>query len=199
MRLGILAAAALAACSAPPVSTTPPPTIANHAPVTDGAPTVTEQAWPEADPPEEMSCTAEPPSGGILDRTSRVFSRIAVRRGKYVIEERASYRQGPVEEVTVITGGCAHVGTSYRFVVPAVAGHPSTESAFYLTKAVELVTALPFRKDVERDYRESIVDMLRNRPDDTCSYADTEISTVECSIDNEHGKVVVELAYSIAL
>ena len=161
------------------------------------APEIVERAWPEADRPPDMECVAQPPTGGILDRTSTAFRRIEVRRGEQAIEERAFYRSGSIIEVTASTGGCAHAGTSYRFVMAA--SRPITDRKYYLRRALDQLAALPVRQGA-LDLRDEIIDALSSVPDDgDCIASPGEIVTVSCQVTADPAGAVVELTYDVAL
>lgn len=182
----------LAGCERP--SATPAP-IANRG---GEAPVVTERPWPEMKRGADHECVAEPPRAGIVDRSSTAFARIDVRRGDVRIEERATFRRGPVLEVTASTGGCAHVGTSYRFVLTRTA--PVTDRAHYVDRALAALAALPVRGDARLDARRDIADGLKQvAPAGDCTVMPNEMVTVSCSVEEEPRGVVVELAYDVAL
>lgn len=161
------------------------------------APEVVERAWPEADRTADLDCVAEPPTGGILDRTSAAFRRIEVRRGELRIEERAFYRSGSIVEVTASTGGCSHTGTSYRFVMTRT--RPITDRSYYLRRALDQLAVLPVRQGA-LDLRDEIIDALSPLPvGDDCIASPGEIVTVSCQVTADPTGAVVELTYDVAL
>jgi hypothetical protein len=161
------------------------------------APEIVERAWPEADRNAGMECAAAPPTDGILDRTSAAFRRIEVRRGELRIEERAFYRSGPIIEVTASTGGCAHAGTAYRFVMAS--SRPINDRRYYLRRALDQLAVLPVRQGA-LDLRGEILDALSSLPaGDDCIASPNEIVTVSCQVTADPAGVAVELAYDVAL
>ena len=161
------------------------------------APEIVERAWPEADRNADMECAAAPPTDGILDRTSAAFRRIEVRRGELRIEERAFYRSGPIIEVTASTGGCAHAGTAYRFVMAS--SRPINDRRYYLRRALDQLAVLPVRQGA-LDLRDEILDALSSLPaGDDCIASPNEIVTVSCQVTADPAGVAVEQAYDVAL
>lgn len=161
------------------------------------APEIVERAWPEADRNPDMECAAAPPTDGILDRTSAAFRRIEVRRGELRIEERAFYRSGSIIEVTASTGGCAHAGTSYRFVMART--RPVNDRKHYLRRALDQLAVLPVRRGA-LDLRDEIIDALSSVPvGDDCIASPNEIVTVSCQVTGDPAGAVVELTYDVAL
>lgn len=173
-----------------------PTSTAVSSPPAARAPEIVELPPREEDVPGE--CTVDPPEGGLLDRSSVVFRRIEVRKTEMHIEERAEFRDAShTTEVVASTGGCAHLGTAYRFVVRDA--RPLTDRAHYLERAAGLLELLPLAR-TDRDFRDDIVKTIRERSDDDCTYLANEITTVTCTIEQlAPGLVSVQLIYDIAL
>jgi hypothetical protein len=164
-------------------------------------PEVVELPWKDEGIPSDYECAAEQVKGGVLDRSSPMFRRIEVHRGRQVIEERAFYRQGPADEVTVTTGGCAHFGTSYRFLLRDT--HDLADKGHYIDRALELMEALPVLSDSPH-LRDEIGGAIREQRGDpnkvgTCDFRRGD-AVIGCSIAGQTpGHVLVQLYYDFAL
>lgn len=153
----------------------------------------------QVDGPTDPDCTASPPTEGLVDRESPRIARLEVDRAPTTWTERVWLRDG--SRATIVHGGCAHVGVSYRFPIAAGAGLDTCARRY--PAALAMVEALPLRAD---QAPRTGLDDLRGvyAPSDAaamdlCLFGDGGMVSVTASVEAGEAGMELVIARDVAL